>query len=44
MATMCKPEPRTQRTARPTGEKFDAKQAVARMMARNPKVMAKLAE
>lgn len=35
---------RTTREARPTGETFDAKQAVARMMARNPKVMAKLAE
>lgn len=44
MATVCKPEPRASRTARPTGETFDAKQAVARMMARNPKVMAKLAE
>lgn len=44
MATICKPEPRSIREARPTGEAFDARQAVARMMARNPKVMAKLAE
>lgn len=44
MATVCKPEPRTRREARPTGEKFDAKQAVTRAMQRMPRVMAKLAE
>lgn len=44
MVALRKPDPRLVRKARPTGEKFDARQAFEQSKELYPNVMARLAE